>query len=317
MSGITGFLAGAFLVLILLNGGAYLVETSGGRRQQAQGLGSLAFFASLVLVPAGGVAGLLVTRRLGRGARLPSPFVHVPPGNRLRRRRNAAIMKRSIGVTRTHVRVCTRIFVRLLQVRRHGGFTLRDQPSRGLTLRDTMILVAATALGLGLTRNLSPERYTLQFDPVGPGSERWGSPWTATDRAIWAVETLRSRYYYLMPLFATWTVMALALCVRAPRPRLARLMRQPGFIACISALSGFAVWAPSLLSQAIWSSSGGQPPQPWLAYNAATVVGSSWLILFVGSRWRSERSWIDRFGRFLGVVWLVPIPLSMLSALLA
>jgi len=118
---------------------------------------------------------------------------------------------------------------------------LRYRPNRGLTLIDAMILVAATALGLGLTRHLSPEQYTLPYDPMGPRS---GSPWTAKDRAVWAVETARARYYYLMPLISTWTVTVLTLRVRPPRTRLARLLRQPGFVAATSALSGFALWVP-------------------------------------------------------------------------
>jgi hypothetical protein len=34
----------------------------------------------------------------------------------------------------------------------------------------------------------------------------------------------------------------------------------------------------------------------------------SWITLALTGRWRSERSWIDRAGRLIGVVWLIELP---------
>jgi len=76
------------------------------------------------------------------------------------------------------------------------------------------------------------------------------------------------------------------------------------------------VGAPVLVTQVVWPSPSDQPPHLLLAFSAASAVGSAWLILFVGGRWRAEPGWIDRFGRLLGAVWLVPIPLSILTRLL-
>lgn len=98
-----------------------------------------------------------------------------------------------------------------------------------------MILVASTAMGLGLVRRLSPESLLASFDPIGPMSVRWGEPWTTKDWALWAIETTRSRYDYALPLFSSWPVTLLIFRMRKPRPRLARLMAQPGIVACITA----------------------------------------------------------------------------------
>jgi hypothetical protein len=119
-----------------------------------------------------------------------------------------------------------------------------------------------------------------------------------------------------MPLISTWTVTALAMRLRPPRPRLARLLRQPGFVAGTSALSGFAVWMPVLAIRMIRHFPGEQPPHPFLALVTASAVGSAWLVLLAGGRWRAESGWIDRFGRLLGTVWLLPIPLTILSRLI-
>ena len=34
------------------------------------------------------------------------------------------------------------------------------------------------------------------------------------------------------------------------------------------------------------------------------AIGVAWLGLLVGRRWRSEKGWIDRWGRVLGVIWI-------------
>ena len=47
-------------------------------------------------------------------------------------------------------------------------------------------------------------------------------------------------------------------------------------------------------------------------YPCGYAVGAVWLVLAVSGRWRPEKSWIDRLGRGLGVVW---IALSILTAL--
>ena len=68
-----GAALGVIATLVVLNGGAYLLESGGGGRPQAQGEGSLACFCSFLAAPLGGLAGWLTGRRLGRGERPPGP----------------------------------------------------------------------------------------------------------------------------------------------------------------------------------------------------------------------------------------------------
>lgn len=165
-----------------------------------------------------------------------------------------------------------------------------------------MILVAGTALGLSLTRRFSSENLLAPFDPIGPMSSRWGSPWTARDWATWTAHTALNRFDYLSPLLLGLTGTVLALRMRTPRPRLARLMRQPGAIAGMTVISSLVLSVPSSMG--------------WNISIIAYAVGSSWLILLVGGRWQGEAGWIDRSGRLLGVMWLAPIPLLFMINLL-
>ena len=42
------------------------------------------------------------------------------------------------------------------------------------------------------------------------------------------------------------------------------------------------------------------------------IVGLSWLVLGIRRRWASERSWLDRLGRVIGIFWLgLSLPLAV------
>ena len=66
----------------------------------------------------------------------------------------------------------------------------------------------------------------------------------------------------------------------------------------------------------IWSFDAGCWGVQMAAFSApcGCTVAAIWLLLVLSGRWRPERSWIDRLGRLLGVVWIavaiaVSIPL--------
>jgi hypothetical protein len=108
--------------------------------------------------------------------------------------------------------------------------------------------------------------------------------------------------------------------VTSERPRLARIMCQPGAVACVTAVT-FSVttslvsWPirnlaflsvpkiPSLLSQAERSSLTFAICR--LNVGIGYAVFASWLILAMGRRWRPEPGWIDRLGRLMGIAWIV------------
>jgi hypothetical protein len=137
--------------------------------------------------------------------------------------------------------------------------------------------------------------------------------------------------------FLTMCSLALAgLRLRQPRPPLRKLARQPGMVACCAAILtlvlevlgiilGELILPPNaVIARTI-------PPYVKLSLpegilhdvrgtvvlqaNAGGAVAAAWLILALIGAWRSEPSWIDRFGRALGLSWLA-VNVAMHAALL-
>lgn len=158
---------------------------------------------------------------------------------------------------------------------------------RPFTILDAMILVAATAVGLALARTIVGDAIMMPRSPM----------WVA-----------RPITYLLL----AWTLAFLPLRLRNPRPPLRRLMRQPGMVACaavavvvlIDATSWGTYWAKAgprtagLMLERFWRGHS-QHPGP--------AVAVAWLGLALGRRARPEPGWIDRIGRFIGVLWLLTL----------
>jgi hypothetical protein len=196
---------------------------------------------------------------------------------------------------------------------------LRIQPVQRFTLLDAMTLVAGFAVGLGLMRGLWPSQFLIRFDPVGPMSPDWGRAWTSKEWTSWAIHTAHNRFLYLMPLLATSGVTVLMIRLRPPRPRLARLMRQPGTVAIVATSTVAAVWVPLLAILAIRDNLDLNTTEYFytlMATSAATAVASSWVTLLIGGRWRADPGWCDRLGRFLGILWMVPFLLLACECLI-
>jgi hypothetical protein len=143
--------------------------------------------------------------------------------------------------------------------------------------------------------------------------------WTWREWADWAINTAYLRFSYSMPLLVTLSVTVLAIRLRPPRPRLARLMREPGIVAMVAVSTMAAVWVPSLAIMP-----GRKPLDPIsfrqiymsMPTSVASAVAASWATLLVGGRWRADPGWCDRLGRLLGLVWLVPLLLWVCVCLL-
>jgi hypothetical protein len=189
---------------------------------------------------------------------------------------------------------------------------------RTFSLLDAMVLIAATAIGLGglrgwveLGAELGESVATIAHPEAG-----W-SPWG------WAIyQGYGLLGEVLLPFCCSWTLALLALRLRGPRPRLRRLARQPGAMACYSAAVGLI---PALIGVLGWvliwgpRSGAGFDSQVWerllepaflvVPPLAGSAVLGSWATLLLGGRWRAERSWIDRAGRCLGVYWIGVITL--------
>ena len=170
--------------------------------------------------------------------------------------------------------------------------------SRRFGMMDGMILIGFTGLGFGIAR---------------PQLTRGQPSW---------LQGLALTFILLV----CWTIAALILRLRRPRPRLSDLTRQPGAAGTIAALSVLTFAAiPTIISVVMRISriatlkgaeTGSRPQrfnsmQPdWLIwlngafftiapYAGAAVLGT-WVTLALSGRRRPEPSWIDYFARILG-----------------
>jgi hypothetical protein len=190
---------------------------------------------------------------------------------------------------------------------------MSEVKSRQFSILDALILIAATAAGFAWWRIL---------EPFGP--------FHGSLAEVSLAGSLRSRLYRaawglldLYPVMVPWTFGWLLLRLRSPRPGLRRIARQPGFAAECAVLAALAVQVGEL---ARWRIAGcglrhftiltlrGQSLIEMLdnglrldetIKQIASAVGSLWGLMFLGRVLRPERSWIDRGGRALGVLWLV------------
>jgi hypothetical protein len=180
---------------------------------------------------------------------------------------------------------------------------------RRFTLVDGMVLIAATAVGLGAMR--------ARFGDLSPILDMVSN--VASLKAAFGLVVELT--YFGFPLFATWTVALLILRLRAPRPSRRRLACQPGAMALASTtlvvvlrLLEYAVvalvtivlgawdWSWPVVSRAI---NGLYANMTEAVSSPGLAVAAAWLTLIVGGRWRPEPSWIDRAGRLVGLAWLL------------
>jgi hypothetical protein len=195
--------------------------------------------------------------------------------------------------------------------------TAKAKSSTPLRVVDVMVLVAATALGLGLTRAVSPQSYLLPYLPSSPDGEfvDWGEvPIFSKLWLTWADTTLQHRFIYFSPLVAAWTMAVLALSLRGPRRAWPRLMRRPGTVAGLAASSGFVFAAGSLLVSAQATNRFDQSGSLFLFATGMAVAGA-WTVLAASGRWRPEWGVLDRVGQLLGLLWIAMGPLVTLLRL--
>jgi hypothetical protein len=174
------------------------------------------------------------------------------------------------------------------------GPSLSAPTRRKLTLFDLLTLIAATAVGLALLR-VSIDGMEDRVMAKSPG--------TLIQSRITACRTYASCF------LAPWSVAILVLKLRTPRASSQRMEREPGFIACVAANSGVALYVilcliqfamgkllftPFAISRITWS----------LVNYAALMVTGAWLSLVLDSRWRSETDWVGVAGRIVGISWI-------------
>jgi hypothetical protein len=158
---------------------------------------------------------------------------------------------------------------------------------RRFGLLDVMILVAAMAVWLAVTRHLASKTNQRSYWYVGHPRH--------------LIHIVHGQIGLLLFLLSS---ACLLIRLRPPRPARRRLWCQPGFAACAAAVLGVVInkmaWVISnharlgglglfdmLVVWRNWSCSG-------------PAVAGAWLALIVAGCWRAERSGIDRLGRVLG-----------------
>lgn len=177
-----------------------------------------------------------------------------------------------------------------------------DRRRRPFTLLDAAALVAAVAFGLAWFRFVGWHRWTSWGGARGLTSPR--------DWVYWKDHALRAAQM-ATPFAAALAPTLLALSLRSPRPRLRRLGRRPGVVACLAAsvaLADRAVGVASLtwktyLTDFRWRDDF-QSACLFLPHEEGLAVAVAWLVLGLSGRLRPEPTWLDRAGRALGACFL-------------
>ena len=179
-----------------------------------------------------------------------------------------------------------------------------DRVERRFTIADGMILVAAVWVASMAIRDTLQWRDFSETSAFADRFVRWAHHWI-----------------YVLGALST----AVLICrLRRPRPPRRRLWLLPGTTPALAT----AVVSLEFLAQAVKSSLAARrslEPLPSHIYGrglssmvlfefesrylsileqVAFCVGLTWLVLFLGGRWRGEPSWVDRLGRALGVCWI-------------
>ncbi|MDR3636963.1 MAG: hypothetical protein P4L84_24375 [Isosphaeraceae bacterium] len=169
-----------------------------------------------------------------------------------------------------------------------------ESRNRGFTLRDAMILIAATAVGL-LPVGAEIERLGTRMSQVAWGRLHEESYRDFLLHQTTLVRQVGSQLAGVMVFFLiVYTVVLFAMRLLPPRPAWRELVRQPGVWACgaASLALGLTVGVPSVFKPVA----------------IPTAVGAAWVVLAARGRWQSEPSWLDRTGRGVGACWLALLP---------
>jgi hypothetical protein len=189
--------------------------------------------------------------------------------------------------------------------------------ARRFGITDLMGLVLAVACGLAIARCSSIVR--ADFESTS------GSPFKSL---LVRCANLGDETAVALMLLTPVTVILTVLRLHRNRTDFRRLMREPGFVACLAFGLGAIVtltkyllhevvirWAmPEIHAMRIGQSRAilSRFASGWGPFSsvAGLVVLASWTILWLGGRWRPEPTWVDRAGRVLGIVWIAMIPVQ-------
>lgn len=164
--------------------------------------------------------------------------------------------------------------------------------ARRFTILDAMLLVAAAACGIAVERATD---YDLNARLVRAG--------TLGGHIVAHLDYAQSKY---LPFAVTGTIALMVARLVPPRASFPRLSRQPGAVACFVATLTISILAAWVVSVHFFKPARYHRPfSLWLysLYVSFAVIGG-WSSLALSGRWRAEPSWVDRVGRFMGIIWI-------------
>ncbi len=177
---------------------------------------------------------------------------------------------------------------------------------RRFTLFNAMVLVAATAAGLAMTRLVAgfPQfnRTFSSFPPTGVDE----------DVLYW----IHHLAFWPVPVLTTWTLALLILSLPRHRPTLRRLARHPGTAAGLALLlSLIMITLYDAKDFTMRLTTGRDMKGLWhnwwiwhwieLGHRTGFIVIVAWLTLALSGRWSARADWHDRLGRISGVCWIL------------
>ncbi len=172
---------------------------------------------------------------------------------------------------------------------------MKTPHDRNITILDGLTLIAATAVGFTLVRQLG-----MRLNPTFLRSQ-FSIPVTALMLANSSV------LYYVTPVLACWTVAWFGLCVSARGSIRRRAFRAPGYVALFAATLALALGlGRALLYRLAGLRDGALSPQLVfeLQRGASHAVFISLATLWLVGLWRPLPTLRDRIGRAIGATWI-------------
>jgi hypothetical protein len=181
---------------------------------------------------------------------------------------------------------------------------MKAYTNRPFRIFDLMILVGMTAIAFAIFRYSQPS--IIALNTFGTAFEQWLFLWMHRGA----------------PFVASWSLAVVAIAWWDKRKGNRRGTRTAGVVACWAATGAIAfataifclLYAAHVLEDhkliaRIFSHPTQSHPAPPFGsmtleeIGGAAVLGA-WSALSASQRWRAERSWIDRLGRLLGMIWI-------------
>jgi hypothetical protein len=184
---------------------------------------------------------------------------------------------------------------------------MRAVGPRRFNLGDAMIFTAATSFALPFAL-WAFERirewngvYPIGFDR-GIRVAAWTLWWGFKNRSGQGYHAVNFATQGGLVFLATWSLALVAARIRRPRPPIGEASLQPGSVVRLVVLLN--LWAYLFLAwfQVV-------PPPRVQVSTWGGGVAAAWGLLAITGRWKPEASWLDRFGRALGVCWIPSTPL--------